>query len=76
MDHNQLQRRPDEGPVLHLDRVREATRRVGDDDDDFELRIILFLYYARGRSPEQIGDCLDLPAVDVEEMRRAALSRL
>ena len=73
MDANSLQRRPDEGPVLHQDRVRQATRRVG---DDFETRVVLYLLYARGRTLEQVSDALDLPIADVEEMRREALERL
>ena len=73
MDHNQLRRRPGEGPVLHLDRVRQATRRVG---DDFETRVVLYLHYGTGRSLEEIGEALDMPAVDVEQMRREALGRL
>ena len=77
MDPNTLRRRPGEGPVLHQDRVRLAARRIGDDDDDcFELRVIVYLLYARGRSPEQVSDALDLPVEDVEAMRREALSRL
>ena len=70
MDANTLRRRPGEGPVLHQDRVRQATRRVG---DDFETRVVLFLLYAKERTLEQVGEALDLPAVDVEELRREAL---
>ena len=77
MHHNHLQRRPGEGPVLHQDRVRQATRRIADDDGDcFELRCVIYMYYARGRTPEQIGDALDLPLEDVEEMKRRALKCL
>ena len=73
MDANTLRRRPGEGPVLHQDRVRQATRRIG---DDFETRVIVFLHYARGRTLEQVSDALDLPVEVVEQKRRTALERL
>ena len=74
MDPNTLRRRPGEGPVLHQDRVRLATRRVGDDDDDcFELRVIVYLLYARGRSLETIAEALDMTVEDCHELRRKAL---
>ena len=73
MDANTLRRRPGEGPINYTGRVRQATRRVG---DDFETRVIVYLLYARGRTLEQIGDILDLPVEVVEQKRREALSRL
>ena len=73
MDHNQLQRRPGEGPVNYTDRVRLATRRIG---GDFETRVVLYLLYAKERTLEQVSDVLDLPVEVVEQKRREALERL
>ena len=75
MHHNAIRRRRNENPLQCAARVVRATRCLAG-SEDFESRVLLYLWYAKGRTPEEIADCLDLPAVDVEAMRREALSRL
>ena len=73
MDANTLRRRPGEGPINYTGRVRQATRRVG---DDFETRVIVYLLYAKSRTLEQVSEALDLDVATVEQKRREALERI
>ena len=72
MHHNSLRRRRNENPIECAARVARATRHLVD-DEDFELRVVLYLRFGKGRTPEEIGDVLDMTPEDVHELRRKAL---
>ena len=72
MHWNKLRRRRNEGPIEAAARVARATRHLVD-DDHFELRVVLYLRFGKGRTAEQIGDVLDMTPEDVHELRRKAL---
>ena len=75
MHWNAIRRRRNENPIECAARVVRATRHLVD-PADFELRVVLYLRFGKGRTLEEIGEALDLPIADVEQIRRAALERL